>query len=52
MVKGMDVFKSAFAAHVDKFILIGGSACDISLAGFGGGGGDAEKSLMEGDERV
>ena len=36
MVKGMDVFKSAFAAHVDKFILIGGSACDISLAGFGG----------------
>ena len=21
MVKGMDVFKSAFAAHVDKFIL-------------------------------
>ena len=36
MVKGMDVFKSAFAAHADKFILIGGSACDITLAGFGG----------------
>lgn len=32
MVKGIDIFKKHFADHTDKFILIGGTACDLSIS--------------------
>jgi len=31
MVKGIDIFKKHFADQTNKFVLIGGTACDISM---------------------
>lgn len=31
MVKGIEIFRNAFAAFADSYILIGGAACDIQL---------------------
>jgi len=31
MVKGIDIFKKHFADHTNKFVLIGGTACDVSM---------------------
>jgi hypothetical protein len=36
MVKGIDIFKKHFAAHKEKYILIGGTACDIAMDKAGG----------------
>ena len=36
MVVGIEIFKRRFAALMDSYILIGGSACDINLSEFGG----------------
>ncbi len=36
MVRGLDRFRSAFAAHPDAFVLIGGTACHLAMAQVGG----------------
>lgn len=36
MVKGIEKFKEHFAGFDDKYILIGGSACDLAMAEIGG----------------
>lgn len=36
MVKGIEKFKEHFAGFDDKYILIGGSACDLAMAEVGG----------------
>ncbi|NOY69066.1 MAG: hypothetical protein GXP53_06175 [Deltaproteobacteria bacterium] len=33
MVKGLELFREYFKDHIDKYILIGGVACDILLSG-------------------
>jgi hypothetical protein len=35
MVIGLEVFKAHFKDHMDKFIMIGGTACDIALSQMG-----------------
>ena len=35
MVTGIELFKDHFREHTDKFILIGGTACDIAMAQMG-----------------
>lgn len=35
MVRGLDRFRSAFAAHPDAFVLIGGTACHLAMAQVG-----------------
>jgi hypothetical protein len=35
VVKGLDIFRAQFAAYIDRYVLIGGTACDIALAGAG-----------------
>ncbi|MBK6723647.1 MAG: hypothetical protein IPG58_10380 [Acidobacteria bacterium] len=35
MVKGIEKFKEHFAGFDDKYILIGGSACDLAMAEVG-----------------
>ena len=36
MVRGMDLFKKHFIGHTEHFILIGGSACELTLKDNGG----------------
>ena len=36
MVKGMDLFKNHFIGYTKHFMLIGGSACDLTLKDNGG----------------
>ena len=31
MVKGLDVFQKHFQDYADRYILIGGTACDLAL---------------------
>lgn len=35
MVRGLDLFRNYFKAHSDKYILIGGTACDIAMGRMG-----------------
>ena len=35
MVRGLELFREHFKAHNDKYVLIGGTACDISLESLG-----------------
>jgi hypothetical protein len=35
MVNGIEIFKEHFKNHTDKFILIGGTACDIAMSQMG-----------------
>jgi hypothetical protein len=35
MVSGIEIFKEHFKNHTDKFILIGGTACDIAMSQMG-----------------
>jgi hypothetical protein len=35
MVNGIEIFKEHFKDHTDKFILIGGTACDIAMSQMG-----------------
>lgn len=35
MVKGLDIFRDYFKDHTDKYILIGGTACDIAMGQMG-----------------
>jgi hypothetical protein len=35
MVKGLEIFAEHFKAHADKFVLIGGTACDIAMSQMG-----------------
>jgi hypothetical protein len=37
MVRGLDVFQRYFRAHNDKYVLIGGAACDLALGSAGVG---------------
>jgi len=36
MVRGMELFRERFSAFSDSFIVIGGTACDMNLSGYGG----------------
>lgn len=36
MVKGFELFQQRFAPFADSFIIIGGAACDLRLAPYGG----------------
>ena len=36
MVRGFDLFRNRLAAFGDSFIVIGGTACDLRLAPYGG----------------
>lgn len=31
MPKGLELFRDTFAAHTDKYVLIGGTACELAL---------------------
>lgn len=31
MPKGIDLFQKHFANHTDKYVLIGGSACELAM---------------------
>lgn len=35
MVRGLDLFRNYFKAHSDKYILIGGTACDMAMGRMG-----------------
>jgi hypothetical protein len=35
MVKGLDIFRSHFRDYADRYVLIGGTACDIAMTGAG-----------------
>ena len=35
MVKGLDIFRAHFQAYADRYVLIGGTACDIAMTGAG-----------------
>lgn len=35
MVKGLDIFRTHFRNYADRYVLIGGTACDIAMAGAG-----------------
>lgn len=35
MVRGLDFFRDHFKAHEDKYVLIGGTACDIAMSRMG-----------------
>lgn len=37
MVRGLEKFRDHFKKHLDKFILIGGTACSIAMENVGGG---------------
>lgn len=36
MVRGLEIFKEYFQDHINHFILIGGTACELNLADLGG----------------
>jgi len=31
MSKGIELFREKFAAHTDRYVLIGGTACELAL---------------------
>jgi len=33
MVKGLEIFREHFRNYADRFVLIGGAACDIAMTG-------------------
>jgi hypothetical protein len=35
MVKGLEVFREHFRNFADRYVLIGGAACDIAMTGAG-----------------
>jgi hypothetical protein len=35
MVKGLDIFRTHFQDYGDRYVLIGGTACDIAMTGAG-----------------
>ena len=35
MVRGLDIFRDYFKDYTDKYILIGGTACDLAMASMG-----------------
>ena len=35
MVKGLEVFREHFRNYADRYVLIGGAACDIAMTGAG-----------------
>ena len=35
MVKGLDIFRMHFRDYADRYVLIGGTACDIAMTGSG-----------------
>ena len=35
MVRGLEIFRDRFAGHVDNYVLIGGTACDLAFAAVG-----------------
>lgn len=35
MVKGLDIFREHFRKYADRYVLIGGAACDIAMTGAG-----------------
>ncbi len=35
MVKGLDIFRMHFRDYADRYVLIGGTACDIAMTGAG-----------------
>jgi predicted nucleotidyltransferase len=35
MVRGLDLFRNYFKEYTDKYILIGGTACDLAMESMG-----------------
>ena len=35
MVKGLEIFREHFRDYADRYVLIGGAACDIAMTGAG-----------------
>jgi hypothetical protein len=35
MVRGLEIFRDRFAEHLDNYVLIGGTACDLAFAAVG-----------------
>ena len=52
MVKGLEVFREHFRNFADRYVLIGGAACDIAMNGAGlpiqGHQGPGHRSLCRG----
>lgn len=53
MVRGFEFFRQHFAAFADSFIVIGGTACDLRLAPYGGfrRTKDIDMIVVAGEER-